>query len=131
MLSQEVNNNMNPISLELEDRLLASQLVSEVCKSPGHVSFTMTDRGMMALIDAIRMMVSENLVTERREGSKSVFPDKNDDFVSKKEVMAGYGISHTTLWKWEKTGYLLPVKVGKKVFYRREDLRKLSSKDNI
>lgn len=125
----EQDKKINPISLELEEKLLASQLVSEVCKSPGHVSFTMTDKGMLALIDAIRMMVSENISVEKKDGAKSVFPDKNDDFVSKKEVMAGYGISHTSLWKWEKTGYLKPVRVGKKIFYRREDLKKLIKSD--
>lgn len=28
----------------------------------------------------------------------------------------------STLWRWEKAGYLKPVRIGVKVFYRRSDI---------
>lgn len=35
------------------------------------------------------------------------------------------GVDRSTLWRWAKSGYLVPVKVGAKSFYRMSDLEKL------
>ena len=35
------------------------------------------------------------------------------------------GPDPSTLWRWEQRGYLTPVKIGVKVFYRRSDLDQL------
>lgn len=32
------------------------------------------------------------------------------------------GPDPSTLWRWEKAGYLSPVRIGGKVFYRRSDI---------
>lgn len=32
------------------------------------------------------------------------------------------GPNPSTMWRWEKAGYLTPVKIGVKVFYRRSDI---------
>lgn len=32
------------------------------------------------------------------------------------------GVDPSTLWRWEKRGYLRPVRIGVKVFYRRSDI---------
>ena len=32
------------------------------------------------------------------------------------------GPDPSTLWRWEKAGYLKPVRIGVKVFYRRSDI---------
>ena len=32
------------------------------------------------------------------------------------------GPNPSTLWRWEKAGYLTPVRIGVKVFYRRSDI---------
>lgn len=110
----------------LEDELLASQLVSEVRKSPGHFSFTMTDNGMMALAKAMHSIVFGESLTNNQPPLQSMFPDRSEDMITKKDVMDGFGVTHTTLWKWEKKGYLTPVRVGKKVYYKRADLERLT-----
>lgn len=110
----------------LEDELIASQLVSEVRKSPGHFSFTMTDNGMMALARAMHSIVFEESLSNNQPPLQSMFPERSDDMITKKDVMDGFGVTHTTLWKWEKKGYLTPVRVGKKVYYKRADLERLT-----
>lgn len=35
------------------------------------------------------------------------------------------GPDPSTLWRWEQRGYLTPVKIGVKVFYRQGDLDRL------
>ena len=34
-------------------------------------------------------------------------------------------VSSTTLWLWEQKQYLIPVKIGRKIFYRAMDIQKL------
>lgn len=114
------------LSIGLEEELLASQLVSEIRKSPGHYSFTMTDTGMMALVKAMHSSNLEEALVKPKDSSQELFPEQNKEMVSKKNVIVGLGVSHTTLWKWEQSGYLIPVRVGKKVYYRRSDIERLT-----
>ena len=46
-----------------------------------------------------------------------------DHLIQKEEArrMLG-GPDPSTLWRWEKVGYLKPVRIGVKVFYRRSDI---------
>ena len=47
-----------------------------------------------------------------------------ETFFTRKEAAAYLEVCETTLWKWAKPdcGYLLPVRVGSKVKYRKSDL---------
>ncbi|WP_336534802.1 helix-turn-helix domain-containing protein [Bacteroides acidifaciens] len=45
--------------------------------------------------------------------------------LSKKEVMEKFGVCHTTLWNWGRNKILVPVKVGKKAFYRQSDVTRV------
>ena len=125
--------NIQPIptlDAGFEAKLLASKLVSEVRKSPGHFSFTMTDVGVIEFAKAMRLATLEDM-SKNEEKPTSLFPDSNGAFITKKEAMLGFGVSHTTLWKWQKSGYLTPVKVGKRVYYRREDIQSLTQREVI
>ena len=52
--------------------------------------------------------------------------ENHDDApLTKKEVMDRLGVSSTTLWNWKNDRYLLPVKIGRKIFYRLSDINKL------
>lgn len=123
------NNVSNPQTLDLdfERKLLASRLVSEVHRSPNHVSVTLTGNGVLAFIKALQAFAMEEGANPRMDHNSDcgLFPEQNKDMVSKKNVIIGLGVSHTTLWKWEQSGYLIPVRVGKKVYYRRSDIEKL------
>lgn len=116
------------LSVGLEEKLLASQLISEIRKSPGHYSFTVTDTGMMALFEAAHSSALEEALEVRKEPAQTLFPEQSEELISKKEAKQGFNVSHTTLWKWQKCGYLVPVKVGKRVYYRREDIKGLIEK---
>jgi predicted DNA-binding transcriptional regulator AlpA len=39
-------------------------------------------------------------------------------------------IDKSTLWRWEKRGYLCPVRIGCKVRYRRSDIDKMINEKN-
>ena len=50
---------------------------------------------------------------------------KHDTMLTAYEVKQKFGISSSTLWRWNTTGYLVPTKVGRKSFYRSGDVEKL------
>ena len=121
---QQKENSSTPVlDAGLENKLLASQLVSEVRKSPGHYSFTLTDVGIIEFAKAMQMAALESGANQVKEAS--LFPNADGSYISKKDTMVGFGVSHTTLWKWQKSGYLVPIKIGKRVFYKRSDIEEL------
>ena len=121
---QNAASNTGCVDANFEQQLLASQLVSEVHRTPGHVSFTFTDAGVLAFAHAMQLAGMEER-SAVQNASKSLFPDSDNSLITKKEAMTGFNVSHTTLWKWQKSGYLVPVKVGKRVYYRRADIESL------
>lgn len=48
-----------------------------------------------------------------------------EQLLSKKEVQEKFNVCPTTLWNWSKSGYLVPVKIGRKVSYRQADIERL------
>ena len=54
-----------------------------------------------------------------------------EKLLTKPEVMEKFGVCHTTLWNWTRTGVLIPVKVGRKIHYRLSDVKKLLERRGI
>lgn len=44
------------------------------------------------------------------------------EYIPKKEAIDLLGVCDATLWHWARSGYLVPVKLGWRVFYRRTDI---------
>lgn len=49
----------------------------------------------------------------------------HESLISKKDVMEKFNVCHTTLWNWERDGYLIPVKMKRKIYYRQADVDRL------
>ena len=49
----------------------------------------------------------------------------SDERLTAKEAAERLGISQNSLWRWGKSGYLRPVKVGRKSFYLLSDIEKI------
>ena len=122
---QNAASNTGCMDANFEQQLLASQLVSEVHRTPGHVSFTFTDAGVLAFAKAMQMAVVEER-SAMQSSYQNLFPENDEAMISKKDAMIGFNVSHTTLWKWQRSGYLVPVKVGKRVYYKRSDIEQLT-----
>ena len=45
-----------------------------------------------------------------------------NNLIPKKEVMIRLDITPSTLLNWKREGILVPIKIGRKVFYRSEDV---------
>ena len=48
-----------------------------------------------------------------------------ETYLTAKECAERLSVDLTTLWRWDKTGYLRKVKIGKKIFYRNSDIERL------
>lgn len=47
---------------------------------------------------------------------------KKEDYLTVSEVCKLLGVTKPTLWRWAKMNYLVPVKIGKKNYYKKSDL---------
>ena len=116
-----------------ESELFAKRLVSAISKGGDHISLTLTGKGAIAFAREL----SERLLAEKSQKHESGSDDK-EELIPKSEVMKMLSVSSTTLWLWNNNKYLPQVNIGRKVFYRAEDIQKLrkgisneDSADNI
>ena len=50
---------------------------------------------------------------------------KAESYFSAQETADKLGVDVSTLWRWDKSGYLKKIKVGNKIRYRESDVLKL------
>ncbi len=100
----------------IEEKLIGEQMVSQIIKAGEHVTLNFTARGAAALIHGIKSII---------EGGHS---SELEGLVSRKQVMLRLGISYSTLCGWTREGVLTPVRIGKKVFYRAEEVNAIEVK---
>ena len=98
----------------MRDYLDLIQLAKEC---PGlQVSITLGE-----LVEAGRMLVAET----KRELEQDIADAKAETYVSRAQAMQILGKGSTTLWRWKKLGYLVPVTVGAIDRYRMSDIRRI------
>lgn len=49
----------------------------------------------------------------------------NEELMSADETATTLGVKRNSLWRWAKSGYLVPVKIGRTCYYKRGDIDKL------
>lgn len=108
------------LEINFENELLMSQLISEIRKNPDHISLTMTGTGLMELIKAVQQVIYEEINEEKANQQ-----DSDIELITKQDVIDKLHVSSTTLWIWEKRKYLVPVKIGRRIFYKRRDVNNL------
>ena len=67
----------------------------------------------------VRKIVMEAIDASRAESDKKL--------LTRDEVCSILSVSPSTLWKWDKIGYLKKRKVGRSVFYEKNDILKLAN----
>ena len=50
---------------------------------------------------------------------------KEESYLSARETADKLGVDISTLWRWDRSGYLKKIKVGNKTRYRESDIIKL------
>lgn len=55
----------------------------------------------------------------------------NRTLLTRKETCEYLGVCEATLWKWAKSRYLVPIKTGSKVRYRKSDIDRIKFGCNL
>lgn len=71
------------------------------------------------LIEGLKEILSE--ILNEKEAERSEQPEN----VSKSDTLAALNVSDATLWRWEKRGYLKPIRIGRQIYYKRSDINEL------
>ncbi len=97
----------------------------DLINSGTNVSFTITAKD---LHDVINYTVCET----RKELEQLIADERSEVYMSPNEVSEMLNVSLTTLWRWSKRGYLIPLEIGGKRKYKKSDVKKkLLTIDNI
>ena len=73
------------------------------------------------LIEANRLLIAKT----KRELEQEIADSKAETYVSREKAMEILGKGSTTLWRWKKMGYLVPITVGANDRYRMSDIRRI------
>lgn len=73
------------------------------------------------LIAANRHLIQETREELERDLSRS----RKEVFLTKGKVMEMLDVSSSTLWRWQKVGYLVPVSVGGSNRFRLSDINRI------
>ena len=113
----------------LEERLLASRLVTEIRNNPEQIFITLSGEGVMEFAQAIVSSTKEYQDTAKPISSDNFIIQVTDkSLISTKELINDLGMSANLLVALKKKGLLTPVKCGGRVYYKREEIEKLSKK---
>ena len=88
--------------------------LNEILTSGANVSFTITATDL-----------KEWMLELMAEQKKSTVPAQSEKYLTAQETAEKLGVDVSTLWRWDKTGYLKKIKVGNKIRYRESDVLKL------
>lgn len=66
-------------------------------------------------------------IYDEREAEIKALSDKQHDkeLLSADETSSILGVKKNSLWRWSKNGYLTPVKIGRKCYYRMDDINRI------
>ncbi len=89
--------------------------IKELLTSEAHVAIMVTPADLKEFAASI---INEVLATKNEQ--KPV-----EEYLSPNETALQLGVSKNTLWRWGKTGYLSPVKIGRKIVYKQSEINKI------
>lgn len=78
------------------------------------------------LIEAFRLVVNETKLQNEQNHSDST----TETYLTEDEVSEMLGVSHSTLWRWHKIEFLVPLKFGRKNRYRKSTIDAFLSSKN-
>ena len=74
-------------------------------------------------MDDLRQLLGE--WQRERENQEREQQSKKDEYMTTEEVCKLLDVTKPTLWRWAQIKYLVPVKVGRKNFYKASDIEVL------
>ena len=72
--------------------------------------------------DDLREVMKSFYHEEKERTEQAIQKNRERPTISRREACELLGVSLATLWKWGKSGFLVPVKIGTKVMYKATDI---------
>jgi hypothetical protein len=79
------------------------------------------------MANTIREIVASELQKVKSLITESPLEDDSDKVMTREQVSKFLGVSFTTLFNWNNEGILKNYKVGRRVYYKREDVINLGN----
>lgn len=76
------------------------------------------------------LMTFAGYIMERTKRETEERIAKERDTLSATDASKTLGVTPSTLWRWEKSGYLTPVRIGVRKMYRRDDIDRVLNDQN-
>ncbi len=76
-------------------------------------------------INDLREWQKEAIENTKRELEEVVLSDKAETYPTPKQVSQILQVDLTTLWRWNKKGYLVPMEIGGKRRYKMSEVKAL------
>ena len=95
--------------------------IQEIINSGTNVSITIG-------VNELKEFALSIIEHARRDLEQAVISDKAETYPSPKQVCDILGVDASTLWRWKKKGYLVPLEIGGKRRYKMSDVKKLLNK---
>lgn len=73
-------------------------------------------------VERFGISIAERVIKMMESSRKE---EAKDETITSSELMKRYHVSNVTLWRWKKSGILVPVKIGSKNLYKMSDVKKL------
>lgn len=74
------------------------------------------------------LKAQESLIRKAREEERRRMEEASGELgelMTRNELLRKLKVNPTTLWRWEQEGYLTPVRIGTRVFYRTGSVERL------
>ncbi len=69
--------------------------------------------------------LKEAILEWTQEMQSKINESMPDEILDVSEVREKLGVSPQTLWRWQKSGYLVPFKIGRERYYKKSDIDKI------
>jgi hypothetical protein len=73
----------------------------------------------------LEKLVDYTIAKAKKELEESIVAEKTETYLTTEKVIEILTVDRSTLWRWKKRGYLVPVDVGGKHRYKKSDIKKI------
>lgn len=88
--------------------------ISDILNSGANISITVS-------VSDLREWILE-LIAEQKQ---QALPIEDEVLLTAKETAKKLGVDESTLWRWDRSGYLKKIKIGNVIRYRESDILKI------
>lgn len=95
--------------------------IQEIIQSSANVSIMIGTSDLMQFANYLIRSTKEEL-------ENAILAKERETYVTTDEAKDQLRVDRSTLWRWSKTGYLIPIEVGGKRLYKQSDIDTILNK---